>query len=91
MAVNREEQAGAYLALWSVVQLISRGAGIAVGGVVRDVALALSSEFRIAYTAVFVIEAAGVFGAIWLLRRVDVSAFARGAHPGAAEVLAAVD
>ncbi|OQA41881.1 MAG: PUCC protein [Chloroflexi bacterium ADurb.Bin325] len=91
MAVNREEQAGAYLALWSVVQLISRGAGIAAGGVVRDVALALSGEFRIAYAAVFVIEAAGVFGAIWLLRRVDVSAFARGAHPGAAEVLAAVD
>jgi len=91
MAVNREEQAGAYLALWSVVQLISRGAGIAAGGIVRDVALALSGEFRVAYAAVFIIEAVGLFVAIWLLRRVDVSTFARRAHHTAVEALAAAD
>ena len=30
MAMNVEEQAGSYLALWSVVQLVARGAGIEV-------------------------------------------------------------
>jgi MFS transporter, BCD family, chlorophyll transporter len=91
MAVNREEEAGTYLALWSVVQLVSRGAGIAAGGIVRDVALALSGEFRVAYASVFIIEAVGLFVAIWLLRRVDVSTFARRAHHSAVEALAAAE
>jgi len=58
---------------------------------VRDVALALSGEFRVAYAAVFIIEAVGLFVAIWLLRRVDVSTFARRAHHTAVEALAAAD
>ncbi len=91
MAVNTERQAGAYLALWSVIQLVSRGAGIAMGGVVRDAALAVSGQLSVAYAAVFMIEAAGLLACIWLLARVDVPAFARQARTRTAEVLAAVE
>lgn len=91
MAVNVERQAGAYLALWSVIQLVARGAGIAMGGVVRDAALALSGRLSVAYAAVFAIEAAGLLVCIWLLARVDVPAFARQARVRTAEVLAAVE
>jgi BCD family chlorophyll transporter-like MFS transporter len=91
MAVNSDEKAGSYLALWSVVQLVARGAGIAAGGVIRDVALSLSDEFSLAYASVFIIEAVGLFVSIWLLARVNVATFARAPRVGAAEVLAGVD
>jgi BCD family chlorophyll transporter-like MFS transporter len=91
MAMNQEDKAGAYLALWSVIQLISRGAGIAAGGIIRDVGLSISGSLSVAYAGVFIIEAAGLFVSIWLLRRVGVAAFATKARVSTAEVLAAAD
>lgn len=91
MAVNVEQRAGAYLALWSVIQLVARGAGIATGGVIRDVALATSGQFAVAYASVFLIEALGLLTCIWLLARVDVPAFARQARLRPTEVLAGVE
>ncbi len=91
MAMNQEDKAGAYLALWSVIQLISRGAGIAAGGIIRDVGLSISGSLSVAYASVFLIEAAGLFVSIWLLRRVGVAAFASRARVSTAEVLAAAD
>lgn len=91
MAVNTEQRAGAYLALWSVIQLVARGAGIAMGGVIRDAALAISGQFSVAYASVFLIEATGLLVCIWLLARVDVPAFARQARSRPAEVLAGVE
>ncbi len=91
MAVNTEEHAGAYLALWSVIQLVARGAGIAMGGVIRDTALAISGQFSVAYASVFLIEGLGLLVCIWLLARVDVPAFARQARLRTAEALAAVE
>lgn len=76
MAMSIEEQAASYLALWSVVQLVTRGAGIAAGGLIRDVALALSGEFSTTYATVFIIEALGILASIWLLRRADIRGFA---------------
>jgi BCD family chlorophyll transporter-like MFS transporter len=76
MAMSVDEQAASYLALWSVVQLVARGAGIAAGGVVRDVALTLSNEFSVAYATVFLVESLGILLSIGLLRRVDIKGFA---------------
>lgn len=76
MAVNVEGQAGSYLALWSAIQLVARGAGIAMGGVVRDVGMFLSGEAHIAYASLFAIEALGLLAAVWLLARVGVEQFA---------------
>lgn len=92
MAMSREKHAGTYLALWSAIQLVARGVGIAAGGALRDLALALSGEFTGAYATVFGLEALGLLMAIVLLRRVDVAGFAAG-RPSAesAEALAAAD
>ncbi len=76
MAMSGEGRAAIYLALWSVIQLVSRGTGIAAGGILRDAALALTGSFSSTYGFVFWIEALGALGCIWLLRRVDVSGFA---------------
>jgi BCD family chlorophyll transporter-like MFS transporter len=75
MAMSVEEQAASYLALWSVVQLVARGAGIAAGGVIRDAALAISDQFSIAYATVFFVEAAGILLSIALLHRVNIKGF----------------
>lgn len=78
MAVTTAEKAASYLALWSVIQLVSRGLGIAAGGVVRDLVNTLSGQISLAYGAVFAVEAIGLILAIWLLRRVDIRGFAEG-------------
>jgi BCD family chlorophyll transporter-like MFS transporter len=76
MAMSVEAQAAAYLALWSVIQLVSRGAGIAAGGLLRDAALAVTGSFASTYGLVFWLEALGALSCIWLLRRADVPGFA---------------
>ena len=76
MAMSTEKQAAAYLGLWSVIQLVSRGAGIAAGGLLRDAALAVTGSFTSTYGIVFWVEALGALSCIWLLRRVDVAGFA---------------
>ena len=92
MAMSRERQAGIYLALWSAIQLVSRGAGIAAGGALRDLALALTGGFTSAYAVVFWVEALGALGCIALLRRVDVASFAAGRQAvDAVEALAGAD
>jgi BCD family chlorophyll transporter-like MFS transporter len=77
MAMSREQQAGAYLALWSMIQLIARGAGIAAGGLLRDLALSTTGSMGLAYGFVFAFEAVGILVCILLLRRVDVPGFVR--------------
>jgi hypothetical protein len=47
MAVTTAEMAASYLALWSVIQLVSRGLGIAAGGVLRDIFNTLSGEIAV--------------------------------------------
>jgi len=92
MAMSVEEQAGSYLALWSVVQLVARGAGIAAGGLVRDAALALTNQFSTTYAILFVIEALGVLASILLLSRVDVAGFAaQQTQPSFPEILTTVE
>ena len=75
MAMSVEAQAAAYLALWSVIQLVSRGGGIAAGGLLRDAALAVTGSFASTYGLVFWVEALGALACIWLLKRADVPGF----------------
>ena len=92
MAMSKEGRAGAYLGLWSVIQLVGRGAGIAAGGLLRDVGLNLTGGFAGAYARVFWIEALGALVCIWLLSRVDVLGFSGERGPvGRTEALAAAD
>jgi BCD family chlorophyll transporter-like MFS transporter len=77
MAMTTEKGAGAYLGLWTMIQLVSRGVGIGLGGVVRDVMLALTGSQALAYSSVFILEAIGLAVCIALALRLDVAGFAR--------------
>lgn len=90
MAMSVESRAGTYLAMWSVIQLISRGLGIAFGGLTRDVAMRILGDPAMAYGAVFWLEALGLGLAILLLRRVDVAGFARERHWSSSELASAL-
>lgn len=70
MAGNLAAKAASYLALWSVIQLVSRGLGIAAGGLLRDLFYLLSQQINVAYALVFLLETAGLLMCIPLLRRV---------------------
>jgi BCD family chlorophyll transporter-like MFS transporter len=83
MAVTTVDKAASYLALWSVIQLVSRGLGIGAGGLLRDLANTLSGQISVAYGAVFIVEAIGILLCIWLLRRVDIGGFAEKRHSDA--------
>lgn len=77
MAVmSPDRDAAAYLALWSVCVLISKGLGTALGGALRDLFLAVTTP-AMGYGLIFVIGGVGLLGAVGLLRHVDVRGFAR--------------
>jgi BCD family chlorophyll transporter-like MFS transporter len=76
MAMTSDRNAGAYLGLWTVAQLVFRGAGIFLGGAGRDALLWLSGSFGVAYGGVFLLEAVGLLLCIPLLAQSDVRGFA---------------
>jgi MFS transporter, BCD family, chlorophyll transporter len=91
MAMTTNQAAGAYLGLWTMIQLVSRGVGIGLGGIVRDVMLALTGSLAMAYSSVFILEAIGLAVCVGLLLRLDVVGFVRekqGGEYGAALALA---
>lgn len=90
MAMTSDRHAGAYLGLWSLAQLVFRGVGLALGGVLRDLFLLLTGSHAIAYGSIFLLEALGLAVCISLLARIDVEGFARGHAPRPAEALAAL-
>ncbi|OQY90909.1 MAG: hypothetical protein B6D41_09615, partial [Chloroflexi bacterium UTCFX4] len=54
-----DQAAGAYLGLWTVTILLSRGVGIFSGGALRDLLHAVTQSFPFAYGAIFCLEALG--------------------------------
>lgn len=90
MAMSTERRAGSYLAMWSVIQLLARGLGIAFGGLMRDVAMQIAEAPAAAYGIVFWLEALGIGVAILLLLRVDVAGFARQRHFSASDLASAL-
>jgi BCD family chlorophyll transporter-like MFS transporter len=77
VAMTTEREAGIYLGLWTICVLLSRGLGIALGGVLRDVFHALTGSFTTSYGVIFGVEAALLALAVVLLVRVDVAGFVR--------------
>jgi BCD family chlorophyll transporter-like MFS transporter len=77
IAMTSDAEAGLYLGLWTICVLLSRGLGIALGGVLRDGLHTLTGSFEVSYGVIFAVEAAGLLLSILLLTRVDVAGFAR--------------
>ena len=75
-------RAGTFLGFWSFCVTISRGVGVAGGGIIRDLALGVFGDFAASYGAVFVIGTLGIAASAWSLRRVGDESFASGIAPG---------
>jgi BCD family chlorophyll transporter-like MFS transporter len=78
-AMSPDPHAGAYLGLWTVAILVSKGLGTFTGGLSRDVVLYLSDGFPIAYAVTCLLAGIGLWTAVLLLRGVDVPGFVRQA------------
>ena len=70
MELSPSGKAGAFLGFWTLCVTLARGAGVAGGGIVRDLALILSGEHAIAYGAVFCCGFVGLLIAFVALRQV---------------------
>lgn len=70
IAMTDDRHAGAYLGLWSMAQLVFRGVGIALGGLVLDLGTRLTASPALGYAAVFGMELLAALTAIGLLLRV---------------------
>ncbi len=79
MAVmSPDPNAGAYLGLWTISILVSKGLGTFAGGVIRDLFyLGFGSSAGLAYGAVFLLSASGLAVAALWLGGLDVIGFAR--------------
>jgi BCD family chlorophyll transporter-like MFS transporter len=75
VAMTSDAEAGMYLGLWTICVLLSRGIGIALGGVLRDLFLALTLSPPTTYGLIFLLEGLGLAAAIVALARVDVIGF----------------
>jgi len=81
MAVmSSDQEAGAYLGLWTVSILVFKGVGTFLGGMLRDVFfLRIGLPASISYGLLFAVSAIGLVGAVFILRKVDVLGFAQDA------------
>ena len=70
MEMSPAGRAGTFLGFWTFCVTLARGAGVAGGGIVRDLMLNLSGEFSVAYGAVFCVGFIGLLIAFHALRQV---------------------
>ncbi len=83
MVMTTDSSAGMLLGFWTVAQVVARGLGISLGGILRDVLSTIFGSLPPAYAMVFGIEAFGLSASILLLRAVRIgSGKAVRAAPG---------
>jgi BCD family chlorophyll transporter-like MFS transporter len=76
-AMSPAPDSGAYLGLWTIAVLVSRGVGTFVGGVFRDLFLALNLSEGLSYGLVFAFSAVGLLIAARVVSGVDAVSFAQ--------------
>lgn len=81
------EQVGLFIGAWGVADALARGAGMLLGGVVRDIVAGATGSAGSGYISVFLIEAMMLAASLLLLRRIDVGAF-RSKQPTLTELVA---
>ena len=82
------ETAGTFIGAWGLSQAIARGLATVTGGVVLDIGKKIFSLPTLAYSFVFVCEAAVMIFAVFLLSRVNVQEFRTDAKRAIATVFA---
>jgi BCD family chlorophyll transporter-like MFS transporter len=91
IAMTDERHAGAYLGLWSMAQLVFRGVGIALGGLVLDVVRNLTGSPEWGYASVFLMEIIAALVALAFLARVARIGYLYTPRLRVQEPLAALD
>ena len=81
------EQVGLFIGAWGLADALARGAGMLLGGVLRDIVSGATGSPSSGYITVFLIEAIMLAGSLLLLRALDVSAF-RSRQPTLTELVA---
>lgn len=71
MEMSPAGRAGTFLGFWTLCVTFARGAGVAGGGIVRDIVLGLSGEYAFAYGAVFCCGFVGLLFALYALYQVE--------------------
>lgn len=66
---------GLFIGAWGMANALSRLIGTLLGGVVRDVITQFAQNPISGYVVVFVIEASMLLVSLWMLQRINVSAF----------------
>lgn len=82
-------RAGTFLGFWTLVVTLARGMGVAGGGILRDLGLAVSGSLPVAYGVVFALGVVGLGVSLWALRQVKVEAISAEQSASAEAVLAA--
>jgi len=75
VAMSPDPHSGAYLGLWTVAILVSKGLGTLTGGIIRDLFLFFGSDERVAYAAIFITAAVGLLVAAIVVTQIDVAGF----------------
>lgn len=81
------EQVGLFIGAWGLADALARGAGMLLGGVLRDLVTAATGNGSSGYIAVFLIEAMMLACSLLLLRAIDVRSF-RSQQPTLTELVA---
>jgi BCD family chlorophyll transporter-like MFS transporter len=76
-AMSPDPHSGAYLGLWTVAMLVSKGLGTFTGGLIRDILLLVQMKAAGAYATIFGLSALGLVVAAMILVRIDFQAFVR--------------
>jgi BCD family chlorophyll transporter-like MFS transporter len=78
VVMSSDQEAGAYLGLWTISILVFKGAGTFLGGSLRDLFfLSIGLPAGLSYALIFAASAIGLLGAVIILAQVDVIGFAR--------------
>jgi BCD family chlorophyll transporter-like MFS transporter len=77
MAMAVPERIALFMGAWTVSHAFADGFATAGGGIVQFLASTVASSDAGAYAAVFFVQAVGLFACIPLLRRIDVTTFAK--------------
>ena len=83
MEMSPSGKAGTFLGFWTLCVTLARGAGVAGGGITRDLALLISGEHAIAYGSVFCFGVVGLLIAYLALRQVKGASQASSARTDA--------
>lgn len=83
------QAAGLYMGAWGVANFAGQALGNIASGLIRDVALRLTGSQIVGYSTVFALEIVGLLAAVWLFRRISVSAFQEQAAVRLPDLLAA--